>query len=46
MAEIGGGQGEEKRGGMKQAAACIAVTHKSHGSQSLGDHQCQHDTMC
>lgn len=31
---------------MKHAAACIAaLSHKSHGSLSLGDHRCQHDTM-
>lgn len=43
MGERGGGELTY----MKQAAAHIAaVTHKSHGSLSPGDHQCQHDTMC
>lgn len=31
---------------MKQAAACMAaLSHKSCGSLSLGDHQCKPDTM-
>lgn len=32
---------------MKQAAARVAAaTHKSRGCLSLGEHQCQRDTMC
>lgn len=41
-----GGEREELITNMKQAAACMAaLSHKSRGSLSLGDHQCKPDTM-